>query len=176
MLGRLSERFRTGLALCALSTGGILIAWPSPTSAMHETDHRFIVEGHVCDQTGQPVPDAQVIVKDVRVTEGATGYTDDRGYYKTVLHLHNDNRGDKIVVKVGVQEQHTTAQFDPKDVHTERKAVVNLGTGCDQLGSASSAWIYYSIGIGVLAIVVVAGSSYLKKQRRPPVRGKGQRK
>jgi hypothetical protein len=143
---------------------------------MHEVDHRFVVEGHVCDQTGQPVADTQVIIKDVRVTEGATGFTDDRGYYKAVLHLHNDNRGDRIVVTARDQEQQTTAQFDEKDLHTERKVIVNFGAGCEHLGTASSAWIYYGVGIGVLAIVVVAGSSYLKKQRSARGRGKGPRK
>src|SRR5919202_5428823 len=128
MLCRLSQRITTRLGIEILAAGAILIAWPSPTWAMHETDHRFIVEGHVCDQAGQPIPDTQVIIKDARVSEGATGYTDDRGYYKAILHLHNDNLGDRILVKAGVQEQHTTAQFDPKDVHTERKAVVNFGS------------------------------------------------
>jgi hypothetical protein len=143
---------------------------------MHEIDHRFVVEGHVCDQAGKPVPDTQVVVKDTKVSDGATGFTDDSGYYKAVLHLHNENLGDRIVVTALNQERQTTAQFDAKDIHTERKATVNFGAGCEHLGAASLAWIYYSIGVGVLAVVVVAGTSYWKKQRRGGKRGKGQRK
>jgi hypothetical protein len=143
---------------------------------MHEIDHRFVVEGHVCDQTGQPIADAQVVVKDSKINEGAAGFTDDSGYYKAVLHLHNDNVGDRIVVTALNQEQQTTAQFDAKDLHTERKVSINFGSGCEHLGAASLAWIYYSIGIGVLAIVVLAGTSYWKKQRPVGKRGKGQRR
>jgi hypothetical protein len=157
-----------------VNTGGFGLALMSPpASAMHETDHRFSVEGHVCDHTGRPVSDTQVIVKDARIPEGSTGYTDENGYYKATLHLHNENHGDRIVVTARDEEKQTTAQFDSKDTHTERKAVVNFGTGCEHLGSSSLAWIYYSIGVGVLAVVVVAGTSYLKRQQRLQKRGKG---
>jgi len=166
-----------GQVFILMTTGGLgLGLMAPPASAMHETDHRFSVEGHVCDQAGRPVSDTQVIVKDARIPEGATGYTDENGYYKATLHLHNENHGDRIVISALDQEQQTTAQFDSKDAHTERKAVINFGTGCEHLGSSSLAWIYYSIGVGVLAVVVVAGTSYLKRQQRMQKRGKGPRR
>jgi hypothetical protein len=162
--------------LLAVGDLGVELMSAPLASAMHEMDHRFSVQGHVCDQAGRPVPDTQVIVKDARVPEGATGFTDENGYYKATLHLHNENHGDRIVVMVLDQEKQTTAQFDPKDAHSERQAVVDFGSGCEHLGSASYVWIYYSIGVGVLAVVVVAGTSYWKKQQRSRKRGKGQRK
>src|SRR5687767_12035299 len=97
---------------------------------MHEIDHRFIVEGHVCGADGKPVPDTKVIVRDPRVTGGVAEFTDSRGHYKATLHLHNENRGDTILVEALDQEQKGTAQFDAKDVKTERKITVNFGTGC----------------------------------------------
>jgi hypothetical protein len=155
---------------------GIELMTPPLTSAMHEIDHRFSVEGHVCDKAGRPIPDTQVVVKDPRLPEGAIGFTDENGYYKATLHLHNENQGDRIVVTALDQEKDATAQFDAKDLHNERKAIVNLGLGCEHLGSQSNVWVYYSIGVGVLAVAVVAGTSYWKKQQRMRKRGKGQRK
>ncbi|MBI4400702.1 MAG: carboxypeptidase regulatory-like domain-containing protein [Nitrospirae bacterium] len=152
------------------------LAYFTPTAlAMHEVDHRFTVEGHVCGADGQPVPDTQVIAKDVRVSVNATGYTNSRGYYKATLHLHNDNRGDPIVVTALNQEQRVTAQFDAKDVHTERHVTVNFGSGCDASAGGPD-WIYYGAGIGLAAVAAFAGVRLIRNRQRSRKRGKGQRK
>jgi hypothetical protein len=155
-----------------------LIAYSAGTAfAMHEIDHRFIVEGYVCGADGRPVSDTKVIVRDPRVTGGVAEFTDSRGRYKAALHLHNDNRGDTILVEALNEEKRTTAQFDPKDVKTERKVTVNFGAGCEALDEEMPAWVWYGAGAGLAAAAVFAGARLIKKrQRSPQKRGKGQRK
>ena len=171
--GAIGWRLALSLAGAVLGSGG---SFPGVAVAMHEADHRFAVEGHVCGPDGQPVADAQVFVKDQRDqrVSGTTVYTDRRGRYKAVLHLHNDNRGDPILVTAGDKEQRITAQFDAKDHETERKAVVHFGAGCESAGGPEP-WMY-GVGIGVLAVAVFAGARLMRRQRRSQVRGKGQRK
>jgi hypothetical protein len=146
------------------------------SEAMHEIDHRFTVEGYVCGPDGQPVKDLSVTVKDARVDVRMTAVTDDRGYYKATLHLHNDNRGDPIVVTANDQEKKTTALFDVKDVKTERRATVNFGTGCESAGEGPARWVYYTAGIGLAMVVAFAGAQLVKARRKPQKRSKGQRK
>jgi len=131
--------------------------------AEHEADHRFTVEGSVCGVGGEPVAGVEIVAKDARISVVRTTLTDDRGHYKVTLHLHNDNKGDPIVVFVKdtdgkiQQERQVTADFDPKDVHTERKTTVNFGSGCEALSDEPPAWVYYGAGLAVLAGGVWAG-------------------
>ncbi len=125
--------------------------------AEHEADHRFTVEGSVCGVGGEPVAGVEIVAKDARISVVRTTLTDDRGHYKVTLHLHNDNKGDPIVVFVKdkdgkiQQERQVTADFDPKDVHTERKTTVNFGSGCEALSDEPPAWVYYGAGLAALA-------------------------
>jgi hypothetical protein len=147
---------------------------PGVAVAMHEVDHRFTVEGHVCGADGRPVAEAKVMVKDVRVSIGTAVFTDSRGYYKAILHLHNDNRGDSILVAALEQEQTVTAQFDPADVKNERQVTVNIGSGCQVQEEGSPPWVYYGTGIGLAAVAVAAGVGFAKNRQRTHKRGKGQ--
>lgn len=167
--------------ICARVVATALAVWlgcftymPGIAGAMHEVDHRFTVEGHVCGADGHPVSEAKVIVKDVRVSIGTAVFTDSRGYYKAILHLHNDNRGDSILVAALEQEQKVTAQFDPADVKNERQVTVNIGSGCQVQKEGASSWIYYGTGIGLAAVAVAAGVGFAKKRQRTHKRGRGQ--
>lgn len=158
--------------------GSLLAGFPA-AMAMHETDHRFTVEGSVCGADGEPVSGVEVLAKDVRISVLSTTLTDDRGYYKVTLHLHNDNKGDPIAVYVKdaegkiQQEQQVTAQFDPKDVQTERKTTVNFGSGCESLAAGPPPWIYYGAGLAVLAGGAWAGARLLRGRKRHAKSGKG---
>ena len=158
--------------------GSLLAGFPA-AMAMHETDHRFTVEGSVCGADGEPVSGVEVLAKDARISVLSTTLTDDRGYYKVTLHLHNDNKGDPIVVYVKdkegkvQQEQQVTAQFDPKDVHTERKTTVNFGSGCESLAGGPPPWIYYGAGLAVLAGGAWAGAKLLRGRKRQAKSGRG---
>ncbi|MBI5775921.1 MAG: carboxypeptidase regulatory-like domain-containing protein [Nitrospirae bacterium] len=170
-----------GKAVLGLSTVGLgsLLAGFPVAMAMHETDHRFTVEGSVCGADGEPVSGIEVLAKDARISVLSTTLTDDRGYYKVTLHLHNDNKGDPIVVYVKgkegkvQQEQQVTAQFDPKDVQTERKTTVNFGSGCESLAEGPPPWIYYGAGLAVLAGGAWAGAKLLRSRKRPGKGGRG---
>lgn len=158
--------------------GSLLAGFPA-AMAMHETDHRFTVEGSVCGADGEPVFGVEVLAKDARISVLSTTLTDERGYYKVTLHLHNDNKGDPIVVyvkdKAGTvqQEQQITAQFDPKDVKTERKTTVNFGSGCESLAEGPPPWIYYGAGLAVLAGGAWAGARLLRGRKRQAKGGRG---
>lgn len=149
---------------------------PGIVIAMHEIDHRFIVEGYVCGADGRPASDTKVIVRDPRVTGGVAEFTDSRGRYKATLHLHNENRGDTLIVEALNEEKRTIAQFDPKDVKTERKVTVNFGAGCEVLDEEMPAWVWYGAGAGLAAAVFVGARLINKRRRASQKRGKGQRK
>lgn len=140
--------------------------------AEHEADHRFTVEGSVCGAGGEPVTGVEIVAKDARISQARTTLTDDRGYYKVTLHLHNDNKGDPIVVYVKdkdgkvQQERQVTAEFDTKDVHTERRTTVNFGSGCESLSDEPPAWVYYGAGAAVLAAGAWAGVRLFRSQKR----------
>ncbi len=146
--------------------GFFLAAFPVAVWATHEADHRFTVEGFVCGSSGQPSPNVEVVVKDTHVSIGATVSTDEDGYYKAILHLHNDNLGDPVLVIAGNEEQRIKVQFDPKDLETERKVQVNFGSGCEKTIGGPPRWVYYGSGMGVAAAVVFAGLKWLRKRRR----------
>jgi hypothetical protein len=140
--------------------------------AEHEADHRFTVEGSVCGAGGEPVAGVEIVAKDARISLARTTLTDDRGQYKVTLHLHNDNKGDPIVVYVKdkdgnvQQERQVTADFDPRDVHTERRTTVNFGSGCESLSDEPPAWVYYGAGLAVLAGGAWAGARLIRSRKR----------
>lgn len=142
----------------------------SAVIATHEADHRFTVEGFVCGPDGQPVTDEKVIVKDTRVSVTATAYTDGSGYYKAVLHLHDDNVGDPLLVKVQGKEQRAKVEFDPKDHSTERAISITFGAGCEARALSPGPWVYYSAGIVVVLVAAYAGVRMVRSQRRLPGR------
>lgn len=139
---------------------------PSITTALHKVDHRFTVEGYVCGLDGQPLSDIPVLIKDVRVSVGASALTDESGYYKAVLHLHNENKGDPIVVTMGDEERRVTARFDEGDVQAERTIQVNFGSGCELSGDGPPRWVYYGAGIGIVAVSVFAGARLFRRRKQ----------
>jgi hypothetical protein len=143
---------------------------------MHAADHRFNVEGYVCGPDGKPMADVLITAKDTRVDVRATTVTDSQGYFKAVLHLHNDNRGDPIVVTANDQEKKTTAEFDPKDTEADRGATFVFGSGCEKSGQGTPSWVYYTVGIGLAMAGAVAGARLIKASRKPPQKRKGRRK
>jgi hypothetical protein len=149
---------------------------PGIATAMHEIDHRFTVEGTVCGADGRPVSGTKVIVRDPRASVGTAEFTDGRGYYKAVLHLHNQNQGDPVLVEALNQEQRGIVQLDPKDVKTERKITINIGSGCEGFEGDLPDWVLYG-GIGLAAVAIFAGARWMKRRQRAPQKhGKGQRK
>jgi hypothetical protein len=160
---------------------GVEAIVPSMALATHELDHRFTVAGYVRDKEGRPVGDIRVHVRDLRdqQVEAVTTYTDGSGYYKAILHLHNDNAGDPIQVtvkdeKAGLDEtKKIRAEFDPSDRKTERQARVDIGPVPEQtedgwLKKATGAegpnyWVY---GVGGLLVSGAIGAAIAWSRRR----------
>ena len=162
-----------GLAT-AVSVFILFLPW---AGAMHEADHRFTVDGYVCGPDGKPIPEAPVLVKDTRVSVGATVYTDANGYYKTILHLHNDNVGDPLLIEAGKERQERKIEFDPKDTETERTLRVHFGAGCIQERAGGvPMWVYYGLGLGAAGIMAVVGRKLIRQWRKEQRSGKGSKR
>lgn len=165
--------------LLAAATAGIsaFIASPAILYATHEADHRYTVEGFVCNADGQPSANTEVLVKDTRISYGQTVTTDEGGYYKAAFHLHNDNLGDPLLVEVKGEQQHHKIQFDPKDLESERKIQVNFGSGCIHDRSAPPKWVWMVLGVVGGLVALLIGAKVVRSQRkRDGKREKGQGK
>ncbi len=152
-------------------------AFSFPAAATHETDHRFTIEGYVCEPDGQPVQEELVVVKDTRASIRESVYTDSNGYYKALLHLHNDNVGDPILVTVRDMEQRAKVEFDPKDRETERAIQIHFGAGCEEAAGSPPLWVLYAAGAVAAGLGGYAGVKAIRRRRRIAQRkGKGPRK
>jgi hypothetical protein len=138
----------------------LFLIFAEPVRATHDAQHRFTVFGQVRDSEGRPVQDARVIVIDPRLEEeGGTTFTDPNGNYSQLLHLHNDNLGDEIVVRVGDMEKKINASFNVMDRTTERKARVDFGPTEQEVQAAKR---FRFIGYGVAALLIVIGLIFLR--------------
>ena len=146
--------------------------------ALHEVDHRFTVKGRICGDDGEGRGAALVSVKNTRADISGNGKTDSDGFYEIVLHLHNENQGDPLVVRSEEFEATGRVELDPSDPKTERIITINLGQACHALPFWRQTWVLAGLvvllGIGMIwAIRRVDG----KKGKRPdgPKKGKGKR-
>lgn len=156
---RLAARLLGGLAVAAVVSSGS-VGW-----AMHATDHRFTVWGHVADEGGRPLSGVKVTVRDARLPDAVTTLTHRDGSYEAVLHLHNDNVGDEVVVAAGDRIQRIRATFNPSDVHTERKTEVNFGSAI-QGQSAAGEWWPWALAALVTFGVVAWGVARRRVRRQ----------
>lgn len=148
---------------------------PSVGGATHEADHRFTVEGFVCESDGKGSTNIDVMVKDTRVSYGQIVKTDGDGYYTATFHLHNDNLGDPLLIEAKGEQQQQKVRFDPKDLETERKIQVNFGTGCLRNVNISPGWVYAGLGAGGMALGGLAGVKLIRSWRKQgQKRGKSQ--
>lgn len=176
------SRTRAAVFLSLAGLFAVDLGVPWLAFAMHETDHRFTVSGYVYDKQGTPVGDARIHVRDLRdqKIEAVTTYTDGTGYYKAVLHLHNDNAGDPVQVtaieeKRGLEEVKTArAEFSPNDRQTERQTTVHIGSVPEGLSlGASGYWRYVILGtVAGGAIGVMLWWRQRKAKTRAKRRGK----
>jgi hypothetical protein len=112
-----------------------------------------------------------VVVKDPRISLGQSVETDERGYYKATLHLHNDNLGDVLVIQATGEEQRTKVQFDPKDLETERKVRVDFGSGCQSTVEGLPRWVYVTVAGSLVGVAALTGIRIMRgKQRTQPHR------
>jgi hypothetical protein len=150
----------------AMTVAAMIGAFPSVASATHEADHRFTVEGFVCGADGKGIVDADVMVKDTKISYGQIVKTDGDGYYKVTFHLHNENLGDPLLVEARGEQQEHKVQFDPKDLESERKIQVNFGAGCVRDVTSPPVWVYAGLGAGAVALGSFVGARLIRSWRK----------
>ncbi len=142
------------------------VAFPTVSSATHEADHRFTVEGFVCGADGKGVGNTDVLVKDTKISYGQVVRTDGDGYYKATFHLHNENLGDPLLVEAKGEQQNHKVLFDPKDLEAERKVQIHFGTGCVHDVNGPPVWLWWGLGGTAAVIVGAVGVKRIVKARR----------
>lgn len=138
------------LSLCTLFPVSVLYA-------LHEVDHRFTIEGRICGNDGNGIEAAVVSVRNTRADISGNGKADSDGFYKVVLHLHNENQGDPLVIQSGEFESTGRVEIDPNDPKTERIVTVNLGKPCRALPFWSQTWVLAGVAalFGIAMIMAI---------------------
>ncbi len=147
----------------------VAFAPSSEVFATHENDHRFIVEGHITDSNGNGIPNTKVLVRAEVLEAGITAFSDQAGFYSALLHLHNADAGKAVTVTALGTTEHITADFDPEDKATERKAIVNIVhavPAVQNLNDSSDRSAYLAWGLVVLAAGISFGIFTRKWARR----------
>lgn len=127
-VGCLKKYFRVSLISLVLVSGFLMVSG-QVLLATHETDHRYTVYGIVQDKEGHPRVNVRVMVTHDKTGDGNTVFTDQNGYYEVLLHLHNNNLGDEVLVKAEGETKTIHVAFDPSNKTTERKHEVNVQIG-----------------------------------------------
>ena len=155
------------LSLCTIFPESVLYA-------LHEVDHRFTVKGRMCGDDGEGIGAAVVSVKNTRADISGNGKTDSDGFYKVVLHLHNENQGDPLVVQSGGFEATGRVELDPNDPKTERMVSINLGLPCRALPFWRQTWFFAGL-VPLFGIIMVWAMRQFggKKGKSPDGRRKG---
>ena len=92
----------------------------APALATHEIDHRYVVWGEVLKGDGTPAPGETITFTVADGTPIGTVETNERGRYRVVLHVHDEDLGKIFDMAVGGVKKTVTIEFDPEDKVTER--------------------------------------------------------
>lgn len=103
-------------------TAGVLSVFliSIPALATHEIDHRFIVWGEAVTSDGRPVSGETItftVANDIPI---GSVVTDERGRYRVVLHVHDEDLGKVFDMTVRGVRTKVKIEFDPADKVTER--------------------------------------------------------
>ena len=141
---------------------------PKPALATHEADHRYVVSGYVRDAEGNALKGVDVLLEH-QSGQKQKVTTNGYGYYEALFHLHDDNLGDEITVTSGTEVKKVKVSFTPGDKVTYRGATVDFGAP----GKASPySWVYWTGGVGFLAVMVYFGLFRKKKKKKEAPRKK----
>jgi hypothetical protein len=105
-------------AIAVLLVAALLL--PVGGAATHLPDHRFLVIGYVTDSEGRAIPGARVVV--IRLKTGLEHpiRTEADGLYFVVLHLHDEDEGERLAIEVNGIRGEFRARFDVRDHKVER--------------------------------------------------------
>lgn len=97
-----------------------ILIFSAPARATHEIDHRFIVWGEVSTSGGLPVSGETVSFTVGNDTPIGSAVTDERGGYRVVMHVHDEDLGKVFDMTVRGIKKKVKIEFDPADKVTER--------------------------------------------------------
>lgn len=110
----------------------VLALLPGTARSTHEVSHRYVVLGYVKDANGRPLSDVRVEATREKTGLSYAAETDREGFYVIVVHLHDEDVGDRLRVTAGKVAATVIARFDPKNQTAER------GTRLDFLGKKAA--------------------------------------
>jgi len=103
-----------------------LVLASAPVDATHLPDHRFLVLGFVTDGEGRPIAGARVVVTRLKTGLEYPTTTERDGFYLVVLHLHDDNEGERLGLHAKGVKGEVRARFDTRDKKVERGTRVDV--------------------------------------------------
>ena len=106
-----------------------LVLAASLSGATHLPDHRFLVLGFVTDAEGRPVAGARVVVTRLKTGLEHPTTTERDGLFFVVLHLHDEDEGERLTLDLRGVKGEVRARFDVKDKKVERGTRVDLRAG-----------------------------------------------
>ena len=104
----------------------MLVSFAARAAATHAVDHRYLVLGYVHDGAGKPI--RQAVVRVVREKTGLAYEvrTGADGFYVVIVHLHDDDVLDPLLVNVGRAAIRIEARFNPLNVRSPRGTRVDF--------------------------------------------------
>ena len=100
---------------------------PKPVFVKSNVEHGFTVFGYVRGPSGQGVAGVPIHAEPkVRGGHGASGKTNETGYYEIFLHMHNENAGATVEVSAQGVKKTFVADYDPNDKITKRQRSLDL--------------------------------------------------
>lgn len=118
----------------------VLALLPGTARSTHEISHRYVVLGYVKDAKDRPLPGVTVEVIREKTGLSYTAETDREGFYVIVVHLHDEDVGDRLRVTAGKVAAAVIARFDLKNQTAER------GTRLDFLGKKAAERVSWFAG------------------------------
>lgn len=107
----------------------VLVSFAPRATATHAVNHRYLVLGYVRDAVGEPI--RHVVVRVVREKTGLAyeARTGADGFYRVIVHLHDDDVLDPLLVNVGRAAIRIEARFNPLNVRRHRGTRVDFIAG-----------------------------------------------
>lgn len=135
--GPVAVKWLRGVAFAVL-----LALLPGIALPTHEVSHRYVVLGYVKDARNRPLSGVKVELVREKTGLSHLAETDREGFYIIIVHLHDEDAGDRLRVTARKVAATVVARFDPKNQTEER------GTRLDFLGTKTverSSWFAGSL-------------------------------
>jgi hypothetical protein len=100
-----------------------------PAGATHLPDHRFIVLGYVTNAEGRGLPNERVTARRRLTGLAYQARTERDGFYLVVLHMHDEDEGDRLTISATGVTGQIVARYDVTDKKVERGTRVDIRPG-----------------------------------------------